>query len=188
MHPQTLDNAQVATFRAASDTLRHPYSIAFDLMLEAGLRVSEVTKLTWGDLVHLGAVKTALQVTAPVAKSHRARTIPITLRLSLSVAKAWRREIHVAFPSPADFVVAVTFNGKAVTARSIQRNLQTLCRATLGIDVNPHMLRHTFATRLLRVTNLIVVQAALGHARVSTTQIYTHTSVDDLADAMAKVH
>lgn len=188
MHPRTLDNPQVATFRTASDTLRHPYSIAFDLMLETGLRVSEVTKLTWGDLVHLGVVKTALEVPAPAAKLHRARTIPITRRLCLSITKAWRRDVETQFPAPAQFVVAITFDGPAVTARSIQRQLATLCQTTLGVWVNPHMLRHTFASRLLRVSNLEVVRAALGHARVSTTQIYTHTSVDDLAEAMAKIN
>jgi site-specific recombinase XerD len=49
------------------------------------------------------------------------------------------------------------------------------------------MLRHTFATRLLRVSNIRVVQEALGHARVSTTQIYTDVSNDDMITALGRL-
>ena len=187
MHPDTLDTAQVLQLREAIDNLEHPYRIGFDLMLEAGLRVSETTKLHWGDLVHMGCVKTALEVAASSAKSHRQRTIPINARLHESIRITWRRDLPSGFPAAADFVTATKEQGNAISARSLERNLKTLAHDTLGIDVNPHMLRHTFASRLLRVSNLEVVRCALGHARVSTTQIYAHTSIDDLTQAMQKV-
>lgn len=188
MHPATIDTTQVLQLRDAIDKLEHPYRIAFDLMLEAGLRVSETTKLNWGDLVHLGCVKAALEVAASAAKSHRARTIPINARLHQCIRHVWRRNMPDSFPAAADYVTATTNFGKAISARSLERNLRTVGRATLGIDINPHMLRHTFASRLLRVSNLEVVRCALGHARVSTTQIYAHTSIDDLTQAINKVN
>lgn len=187
MHPEIIDTAQILQLREAIDKLAHPYRIAFDLMLEAGLRVSETTKLNWGDLVHMGCVKTSLEVAASAAKSHRARTIPISARLNECIRLVWRRNMPEGFPAAADYVTATTNFGNAISARSLERNLKTLAHTILGIDVNPHMLRHTFASRLLRVSNLEVVRCALGHKNVSTTQIYTHTSIDDLSQAMNKV-
>lgn len=187
MHPESLDERQVLQIREAIAPLKHPYAIAFSLMLEAGLRVAEVTNLHWADLVHMGCTKTALEVTASAAKSHRQRTIPINARLHESIRTAWRRLIPIGFPAAADFVTATQTLGKAVSVRSLERHLATLAQETLGIQVNPHMLRHTFASRLLRGSNLEVVRCALGHARVSTTQIYAHTSLDDLSQAMQRV-
>jgi len=188
MHPETLDTTQIQKLRTAIDELAHPYAIAFDLMLEAGLRVSEVTRLRWTDLIHLGCIKTALEVNADAAKSHRQRTIPITQRLNESIRVAWRRIIPIAFPGAGDYVTSTTTPDRPVSTRSLERHLAKLSKKTIGLHVNPHMLRHTFASRLLRVSNLEVVRAALGHARVSTTQIYAHTSIDDLTEAMNKVH
>lgn len=188
MHPESLDEPQVLELRKAIDPLPHPYAIAFDLMLEAGLRVAEVTDLYWADLVHEGCVNTALRVAASSSKSHRARTIPITNRLHERIRLAWRRHMPNHFPAAADFVTATKDLGKPVSTRSLERHLRKLAEHAIGIHVNPHMLRHTFASRLLRQSNLEVVRCALGHARVSTTQRYAHTSIDDLSQAMQRVH
>lgn len=188
MHPITLEDHHVTILRKAADGLKHPYPVAFALMLEAGLRVAEVTQLAWLDLLHLGTVKSALAITAAMTKGSRTRTLPINQALHNAIRDAWHRSDAAGPPRCTDYVVAVKSGTPPVSTRSIERNLAKLSEHALGMHVNPHMLRHTFASRLLRVSNLEIVRAALGHARVSTTQIYAHTSIDDLAEAMRKVN
>ena len=188
MHPKPLTIDQTQTLREAFDALKHPYPIAFDLMLEAGLRVAEVCSLCWLDVMHLGNVKECLTLDASAAKNGRERIIPITARLSSRITQAWNGNAAGEPPVAAGYVAAARPHSKAVSPRSLERNIKRLASETLGIDVNPHMLRHTFATRLLRTSNLEIVRAALGHKRVSTTQIYVHTSIDDLAEAMKRAN
>ncbi|GAH73030.1 unnamed protein product [marine sediment metagenome] len=58
---------------------------------------------------------------------------------------------------------------------------------SLGRPVHPHILRHTFASRLMRTTNARIVQELLGHQHLSTTQIYTHPNQDDLKKAIEQL-
>ncbi|OPZ26247.1 MAG: Tyrosine recombinase XerC [Lentisphaerae bacterium ADurb.BinA184] len=84
----------------------------------------------------------------------------------------------------------VNHSGQRLTARSVQRSFkQYLAVARLPSDCTPHKLRHSFATHLLDAgADLRSVQEMLGHASLSTTQIYTHVSAERLREAYAKAH
>jgi site-specific recombinase XerC len=72
-----------------------------------------------------------------------------------------------------------------ISLRTVQRQIAIIGRDLGLTHLSPHVLRHTFATRLLHITHdLRIVQEALGHARITTTQIYTHPNHEDLANAM----
>jgi len=79
---------------------------------------------------------------------------------------------------------------KRLTDRSVRRSLKNyLLHAGLSLEISPHALRHSFATHLLnRGANLREVQELLGHKRISSTQIYTHVSTDELREAYRKAH
>ncbi|MBO9542561.1 site-specific tyrosine recombinase XerD [bacterium] len=89
-----------------------------------------------------------------------------------------------------DGILFVNRQGQALNQRSVQRMLQKYVRAA-GIqkEVSPHTLRHTFATHLLEGgADLRVVQELLGHASLSTTQIYTHVSQERLREVYRHAH
>jgi site-specific recombinase XerD len=99
------------------------------------------------------------------------------------------RLAETAGKKPAD-ALFVNFRGKALTTRGVFYLLMGSLREK-GIEkpASPHTLRHSFATHVLaRGADIRVVQELLGHASLSTTQVYTHLSLDDLKDIHAKAH
>lgn len=175
---------QIPKLTAAAAALPHPYPLAFYLMLHTGIRVGETVKLAWCDLIYDGHPKTALELTSDMTKRHRSRVIPINRELSERIDAIWHGVAQIRSFVLPNYAIAITPTASAVTTRSIERNFHTAARRAGGITLTPHMLRHTFATRLLRVSNLAIVQQALGHRRISTTAIYTHPSLNDLKTAI----
>jgi integrase/recombinase XerC len=80
--------------------------------------------------------------------------------------------------------------GRALTTRSVERIMkQYLAEANLPADLTPHAIRHSFATHMLDAgADLRSVQELLGHASLSTTQIYTHVSVERLKKVYEEAH
>jgi integrase len=172
---------------AAAAALPYPFPIAYYLMLHTGIRVGELVQLAWCDLVWGDAPKTALNLDATITKRHRARIVPIDAILHERIAAIWQGPANARGLSLAEYVLAPHTGATPITVRTIERRLAHIGHE-LGIPpLTPHMLRHTFATRLLRVSNLAVVQAALGHKRISTTAIYTHPDINDLQAAIARI-
>lgn len=177
---------QLPRLRSYAHTRKHPVPIAWDLMLEAGLRVSEVCNLSWCDLIHFNQPKSHLVLDKYCTKGKRERTLPITHTLSQRISTLWNGWAHNRGFAPAHILTATCPNGRGITTRTLQRHFAQIGRHEGGFHLTPHMLRHTFATNLLRVSNLPTVQLALGHARIQTTQIYTHVNLDDLTIAINK--
>lgn len=182
--PRIVTPTELPKFLAAKQLAHHPYRIATYLMLHAGLRIGEVCNLAWCDLIHDHQPKEAIRLTSDATKNNRERIIPMSRTLQAEVHSTWKTRRHLEGVGLADYVVATLPQGRPIAPRSIQRNMEIAGRKEIGHPVNPHMLRHTFATLMLQVTNLRVVQQALGHRRISTTQVYTHPSQNDLKVAI----
>jgi len=162
------------------------YTIAC-LMLEAGLRVGEVVHLLITDLIFDLRPVTSIVVRQEIAKNHKERIIPTSGRLSDAISQMsesyW--PIHSSFVSLRAFYTNVP--DKPLTTRQVERFICATGVKALGRPVHPHMLRHTFATKLMRVTDMRTVQELLGHSNITSTQIYTHPNEDDKKKAIANI-
>lgn len=166
---------------------RTPMTLAYMLMIDAGLRISETLALEWRQLWFGDQTVSAVAIEAPQAKNHRARTIPTTTRLRCEIDRTHKWATRYRLDQP-DMTTITNINTRAAyTARQVQRWLKDLAYHTIGLRISPHVLRHTFADRLRKITDIRVVQVALGHADIRTTQIYTHPSQSELADAIAQI-
>lgn len=157
------------------------------LMLDAGLRVGELVQLTNLDLSPPDHILTTLYLPAIATKTHEARYIPLTPQLSNAIAtnKPWLTgPLH-------DLTIRYAFTSHNpthhITTRQVQRIIIYAGQRSCHCHITPHTLRHTFATRLMRTTNIRVVQELLGHKSISSTQIYTHPAAHDLKDAIDRL-
>jgi integrase/recombinase XerC len=153
----------------------------FELFYGAGLRISELTEARWGNADFTAR---CLRV---VGKGRKERICP----MGKTAAEKLRlfRDRHAVVRGVTDFLVHDAF-GKPLSAWRIQRDMKKYLRASgLPEDLTPHKIRHSFATHLLDAgADLRAVQSMLGHASLSTTQIYTHVGLDRLKAAHKQAH
>jgi integrase/recombinase XerC len=158
-----------------------------ELMYSCGLRVSEVTSLNLGDI---DPAQGNLKV---VGKGDKERMLPIGTKaleaihdylIARNNLEAKRKDQE---KSPALFL---NHRGMRLTTRSIGRMISHYARfLTLFRPIHPHAIRHTFATHLLDAgADLRAIQELLGHSSLSTTQKYTHVSIDRLMEVYDKAH
>ena len=149
------------------------------LMLDTGLRLSEAVNLKWHD-INLNTGKVMVRQ----GKGAKDRTLWIG-DADLELLRAWReRQAKEVNGNPEH--VFTTLAGKPVSPRYVQQMVKRYAaKAGIQKSIHPHTLRHTFATDLYRETSKIrLVQKALGHANLSTTQIYTHIVDEELEKAL----
>ena len=153
--------------------------LMLQLMLDTGLRLSEATALEWRDLdLTTGKLKVRK------GKGAKDRILWVGDE-DLEALRKWRdRQAKDVTGTPSN--VFTTLDGKAVSPRYVQAMLKRYAaKAGIARNVHPHLLRHSFATDLLReAKNIRLVQRALGHARLATTEIYTHIVDEELEDAL----
>ncbi|MGF3076574.1 site-specific tyrosine recombinase XerD [Facklamia sp. P12945] len=156
-----------------------------EVLYACGLRVSELTQLQLADLhLDLGFVQT-------LGKGNKERIIPLGDEAIYWVDQ-YLQDARGVFASKktaqAGQILFLTERGKAFTRQGIWKNLNKYVQqAGVNQRVSPHMLRHSFATHLLENgADLRMVQELLGHADISTTQIYTHISHHRLQEVYRK--
>lgn len=154
------------------------------LMLDAGLRVGEVVKLKIDDLYFRNEPHYQLRITEDIAKNKTERIVPLSNRIRKAIeamqVQVWSRT-NLGLGS---FAFYQTNAYHSLTTRQVERIIRNAAMKSLGHPVHPHVLRHTFASRLMRTTNARIVQELLGHKHMSTTQIYTHPNQEDLKNAI----
>jgi integrase/recombinase XerC len=118
-----------------------------------------------------------------------ARSAPIAKSPSPAVdAIARWLEIRAQFAKPEEPALFVGSRGRRIAPGVVETRLARLGRQ-LGLSVHPHMLRHSFATHVLQSSgDLRAVQEMLGHASISTTQVYTHLDFQHLAKVYDEAH
>lgn len=182
--PKTLTTDQAV--RLVSVEGKEPFDVRdralLELLYSSGLRLAELVSLNLADLdLSDGMVRVT-------GKGSKTREIPIGSKAREALHHWLSR--RTGFARADEQAVFVARNGKRLSGRSVQLRLRHWARQQ-GIDtpVNPHMLRHSFASHLLESSgDLRAVQELLGHANISTTQIYTHLDFQHLASVYDKAH
>lgn len=157
------------------------------LMLDAGLRVGEVVGLVASDLYYHGGPVNAVVLGVEQAEKGSERQVPTSTRLRDAIKTVydyWWSDKPTLCCSHAFFTTNEDF---PLTTRQVERIIRKAALKCLGRPVHPHVLRHTFASRLMRKTNARVVQELLGHKNLSSTQIYTHPNGEDLKEAIVAI-
>jgi integrase/recombinase XerC len=159
-----------------------------EFMYATGVRVSELTTLNLSDIDRRGRL---VRVTG---KRRKQRVLPFgePAAEALTQYLEVRERFLLSAPISLRDVEAVFLNyqGTRITTRSVGRMVEKYIRICAGMhDISPHALRHSFATHLLDSgADLRDIQELLGHARLSTTQIYTHVSMEKLIEVYDKAH
>ena len=155
----------------------------FELCYSSGLRLAELCSL---DVAHCDLAAGLVTVTG---KGSRTRTIPVG-RQAVAALRAWLGA-RTAMPGSAlTTAMFLSRRGTRISPRAVQLRLQRLTRLRdMPRHVHPHMLRHSFASHVLESSgDLRAVQEMLGHANLSTTQVYTHLDFQHLAKVYDAAH
>ncbi len=153
-----------------------------ELFYSSGLRLAELVAVDVGDVQSSDGL---LQVTGKGSKSRR---VPIG-RLARAAIEAWLK-VRPRLASTGEVALFVSRRGQRLSARAVEARLrQRAIEQGMPRHVHPHMLRHSFASHMLESSgDLRSVQELLGHADISTTQIYTHLDFQHLAEVYDKSH
>jgi len=189
--PTYLDREQTerlfawAESRAAGDEYKPTRDLAIlELFYSTGIRLSELSGMNLDDL-------DLLSDQAKVrGKGRKERIVPVGSRAVLALRRYLNLRETVRPRTAADRrAVFLSTGGRRLAPREVQRVVHRMFDAVGGDDLRVHSLRHTFATHMLDAgADLRAVQELLGHASLSTTQVYTHTSVERLKKVYQQAH
>ena len=157
-----------------------------ELLYATGCRVSELVGLT------LERLDLSNRFVILLGKGNKERLVPLGNTCCQAVAAyyPYRQELMQKYHAEQHDFVFVNSRGGVLTDRSVRRILDKyISQLALRKQVSPHTIRHTFATHLLgHGADLRAVQELLGHANLSTTQIYTHVTTERIAAVYKKNH
>ena len=172
--------------RTATEDERRDDVIA-GIAVDTGARPREIAGMRWSALQLVNEHDGWISIDPESAKRGRCRQVALTHRLA-KLIESWCIDFPPTQPGAAEaYIVGRDHGHRRITTRTVQRAISRIGICALGKHLKPYDLRHTFATQLLRVSNLRVVQDALGHRSSSTTQIYTHVQSPDISNAVAKL-
>jgi len=182
--PKAPDIEQLEQLLQDSDNTIYPIRdrAMFELLYSSGLRLSELTGIDCYD------IKLDEQQIRVLGKGNRERELPVGTK-AVEALQAWLKVRH-SLAKVDETALFVSRFGSRITPRAVQQRLEQLAiKQGLPLHLHPHMLRHAFASHMLESSgDLRAVQELLGHADISTTQIYTHLNFQHLADVYDKAH
>jgi integrase/recombinase XerC len=153
-----------------------------ELLYSSGLRLAELVNL---DLLRLNLPDRTVRVTG---KGGKERIVPVGA-MAITAIQRWLA-VRTSLAKPDETAVFVGQNGRRLGPRAVQLRLAAIARAQgVPVKLHPHLFRHSFATHLLESSqDLRGVQELLGHADISTTQVYTHLDFQHLARIYDQAH
>lgn len=186
--PKSLSGSEVVSLldKSSSSDLSDPKITRDHVMLEilysSGLRVSELVSLKLEDInLEAGFLRV-------LGKGSKERIVPLHLRAVEKVKRYIARQRAEILGKKSSPYLFVTRRGGPMTRQRFWQTIKVLGKK-LGIELSPHTMRHSFATHLLEGgADLRSLQKMLGHADISTTQIYTKVTADRLKQAYTKHH
>ncbi|SER46693.1 site-specific tyrosine recombinase XerD [Salipaludibacillus aurantiacus] len=185
--PKILSTAEVEALLEAPDSST-PLGIRNRAMLEilyaTGVRVTELCSLKLGDIhLHMGFIRC-------LGKGNKERIIPLGQMASEALEKYLNDSRPVLTKKLSHDLLFVNHHGRPLSRQGFWKVLKQLSGAArIEKELTPHTLRHSFATHLLENgADLRAVQEMLGHADISTTQIYTHVTKVRMKDVYSKYH
>jgi integrase/recombinase XerC len=159
-----------------------------ELMYATGVRVAELTTLNLADIDFRN------QLVRVTGKRRKQRIVPFGDPAASAIRDYLKVRDKFLLNSPIserdDEALFLNYQGTRITTRSVGRMVEKYIKICAGIHrISPHALRHSFATHLLDSgADLRDIQELLGHARLSTTQVYTHVSMEKLVEVYDKAH
>jgi len=182
--PQTLDADQMGRLLEipAGDALTARDRALMELLYSSGLRLAELLGL------NITSVDLKARLVQVLGKGNKARIVPVG-RLAIEALKRWL-EARTALARAGEAALFVGRRGKRLGPRAVQSRVAYWARRQgLGVPVYPHLFRHSCASHLLESSGeLRGVQELLGHADISTTQVYTHLDFQHLARIYDATH
>ena len=153
-----------------------------ELLYSSGLRLAELIAL---DVADVDLADASVRV---AGKGGKQRVVPVGSRAREAIARWLATRAQYALPE--ERAMFVGRSGRRISGRSVQQRMQYWAlKQEIGVPVHPHMLRHSFASHVLESSgDLRAVQELLGHADISTTQIYTHLDFQHLAKVYDDAH
>jgi integrase/recombinase XerC len=155
-----------------------------ELFYSSGLRLAELVNL---DIGMLDFSEGTVTVTG---KGNKTRIVPLGSHAA-NAMQAWlQRRASIKITDKDSNAVFVTEQGRRITPRAVQYRVKSWAiKQVINTDMHPHLLRHSFATHVLQSSqDLRAVQEMLGHANISTTQVYTHLDFHHLAKVYDNAH
>jgi integrase/recombinase XerC len=156
----------------------------FELMYSSGLRLAELVSLDAAD----GRLDLKEGIVTVTGKGSKTRSVPVGAK-ARDALREWI-SVRNQLATPGEAALFVGARGRRISPALVNARLKALARRQ-GLDatLHPHMLRHSFATHMLQSSqDLRAVQEMLGHASISTTQVYTHLDFQALAKVYDAAH
>jgi integrase/recombinase XerC len=184
--PQTCDAEQVGQLLRNNETdsnLTIRDLAIFELIYSSGLRLAELVNIDIHD------IDLNQQQIIVIGKGNKTRYLPIGSKAIIAI-KRWLKIRSEFVRADTDQALFLSKLGRRISHRNVQARLNVLSKTrALNQNPSPHTLRHSFATHLLESSgDLRSVQELLGHAHISTTQIYTHLDFQHLAKVYDSAH
>lgn len=182
--PDTLDTDSLTQLlNIPADSILAIRDLAImELFYSSGLRLSELANL------NIDSIDLQEKSLRALGKGKKERLLPVGSKALVALNK-WLEKRHT-MAKPEEDALFVSMRGKRISVRSIQQRLSHWQKKQgLEQHIHPHKLRHSFASHILESSgDLRAVQELLGHADISTTQIYTHLDFQHLANVYDKAH